>query len=266
MATHVSCGWKLQLCHPRGHPVLSGPGGRGLRQGTHSPDQGGVVQIGNNNVEGGSPALPLAWPQRPRAGRGGGASSPGRNRARREGGDPGWRSLPPLLLLLVFGASGGTVRKLDLEVIMFKSSHFGDKETEVKRRNRTCERSLSIPVAPCPVGRSIYSLTPRATLLKAVLEQGPQLEKSPGGISSCSHGKGSGQLTNCDWAHQNLYPKPYCSTLVEASETPLVQLEVTGIRQVEGVLGAPCSMSSSAVTMPAAWDHSVLTPDSFIAK
>lgn len=93
--------------------TLSLSPGRGrLRRGTHNPDQGGVVQIGNNNVEGGSPALPLAWRQRPRAGRGGGASSLGLNSARREGGDPGWRSSSPSLLLLVFGGIWGYNQKV----------------------------------------------------------------------------------------------------------------------------------------------------------
>lgn len=77
----------------------------------------------------------------------------------------------------IWGRLGGTIRKLDLEVSLPKSSHFADRETEVQRRDRTCLRSLSIPVAPCPVGRSIYSLTPRATLFEGRSRAGHPIGK-----------------------------------------------------------------------------------------
>ena len=59
--------------------MLWGRAQGGYDLGVHSPDQGGVAQIGNNNVEGGSLALAMAGLLRPW----GGATPPSHNRARR---------------------------------------------------------------------------------------------------------------------------------------------------------------------------------------
>lgn len=81
---------------PQRPPYALGPG-RGLRRGIHSPELGGVAQIGNNNVEGGSPARGAARRLRPPAGRRGGAAPLGLNRVPMTGRDSRVAPFPSLV-------------------------------------------------------------------------------------------------------------------------------------------------------------------------
>lgn len=94
-------------------PFALGPGRGQLRLGVRSSDRGGGAQIGNNNVEGGSLALPAARLLRPRAGRGVGTLSLlSAALAKRAGPPAGARCR--CFLRQCLGAPAGTIRKLDL--------------------------------------------------------------------------------------------------------------------------------------------------------
>lgn len=207
---------------PQKSPFALGPDRGRIRLGVQSPDRGGVAQIGNNNVEGGSSALPVAGQPRRERGRG---HPPGHYRSRGRGKTPG--------LALPLAASCGRVwRRLGYKqnlVRLPKFLNFADKETE-DQKGFFCGHSIfQLLLSPL---EHLY-LTPwMMTLLKAVLGQGPQLEKKVMEAYQTAHTErgGSDHLTYCDGGGtKNLHLKPCRAvSLVEATQTPLVQLAVTG--------------------------------------
>lgn len=166
---------------PQKSPFALGPDRGQIRLGVQSPDRGGVAQIGNNNVEGGSSALPVAGQPRRERGRG---HPPGHYRSRGRGKTPG--------LALPLAASCGRVwRRLGYKqnlVRLPKFLNFADKETEDQKGFFL--RSLNIPVAPFPIGAFIPDPMDDDSFEGSSGARPTTRKKSHGGVSNCSHGKG----------------------------------------------------------------------------
>lgn len=116
---------------PHWPPFALGPGpGQGTRS-ARSQGPGGVAQIGNNNVEGGSPALPAPG-DRQWAGRGGGVRCVRLEPRFPEGGTPSPARPPASSWRECLGEPGCSRRVSPSRPAGPKSSHFTDKETEAE--------------------------------------------------------------------------------------------------------------------------------------